>query len=786
MKRTIKGFIALLLTLTMLCAVPVMGFAVGDSIKNAESIELNSAHSGTLKKSGDNYYYGFMLENSGRVSINLKAQIWISDIYLYDGDYKEVYKATWLYNDPISGEYSGIHTIDLIKGDYYFCISTNNKGGDDMSGIYDFSLSFTSANVSFEETIDSNDNRYQTGNDVEFNKEYNGQIAHNDDKDFYKITLDKSGRINIDVTAAIYKINYYIYDGSGNVVFKSEYQYWNDVTGESQRNLVVDLVSGDYYFCVARNDGTGNYHFNVDYTPANESFTESQSEFNNKFETASPIDLNTEYVGQLANNDNTDFYKFTIKSSDKYIVRSTGDFRYVDYYVYDTKGNEKCHNYVDWNSTAKRHFYTKEIELDAGTYYFCAKVGWGGTTGVFNFSISPASSGFCISFDAMGGSVSNPAVWAQDGDSVTFPTPDYRSGYTFLGWAESSFSTTGDYSAGETWTVSEDKVFYAVWEKSSTPDPDPIPDPTPDPIPDPDPDPTPDPDKKQYTVTFDGNGGSVYPTSASVKSGDIVTLPTPEDRDGYEFLGWALSASSSSADFQAGYKYSVKSDVTFYAIWNRADSGDTEYKINYISDKGGLYKTGDTAAADAGAVLPTPKVNVTLSYDAGEGTNAPEAKTVSLECSGWSYDSYDTVGKYKCGSTFYPTENTTLYAIFADSSSVTISNNVPRREGYKFLGWATDSYSSSAEYKPGDVINISSDKTLYAVWEVSSSVLRGDTDGNGKVTAADARLALRISAKLETGTPAQISACDLNSDGKVTASEARAILRYAAKLDAVL
>ena len=49
MKRTIKGFIALLLTLTMLCAVPVTGFAVGDSIKNAESIELNSAHSGTLK-----------------------------------------------------------------------------------------------------------------------------------------------------------------------------------------------------------------------------------------------------------------------------------------------------------------------------------------------------------------------------------------------------------------------------------------------------------------------------------------------------------------------------------------------------------------------------------------------------------------------------------------------------------------------------------------------------------------------------------------------------------------
>lgn len=773
MKRTIKGFIALLLTLTMLCAVPVTGFAVGDSIKNAESIQLNSAHSGTLKKSGDNYYYNITLENSGRINIKIKAQINRTKIYIYDGNYNDVWNSGSLYKDSVSGEYSGSHDVDLIKGDYYVCINAADKY-DDMSGIYDFSLSFKSANVSFEETIDSNDNRYQTGNDVEFNKEYNGQIAQNDDKDFYKITLDKSGRIDIDVTAAIYKINYYIYDGSGNVVFRSEYQYWNDITGESQRNLVVDLVSGDYYFCVARNDGTGNYHFNVDYTSANESFTETQSEFNNKFETASPIELNTEYVGQLASNDNTDFYKFTVKSSDKYIVRSTGNFDRVDYYVYDTKGNEKSHDFVYWNDTAKRHFYAKEVELDAGTYYFCAKVGWSGATGVFNFSISPASSGFCISFDAMGGFVANPAVWAQNGDSVTFPTPDYRSGYKFLGWAESSFSTTGDYSAGETWTVSEDKVFYAVWEKSSTPDPDPIPDPTPD------------PDKKQYTVTFNGNGGSVYPTSTSVKPGDIVTLPTPEGRDGYEFLGWAFSDSSSSADYQAGYKYTVSSDITFYAVWNRADSGDNEYKITYISDKGGLDKTGDTASTNAGAVLPAPKVNVTLSYDAGEGTNAPEAKTVSLECSGWSFDSYDTVGKYKCGATFYPTENTTLYAIFADSSSVTISNNVPRRDGYKFLGWAADSHSSAAEYKPGDIINISSDTTLYAIWETVSSVLRGDADGSGKVTAADARLALRISAKLETGTPAQISACDLNSDGKVTASEARAILRYAAKLDAVL
>ncbi len=61
-------------------------------------------------------------------------------------------------------------------------------------------------------------------------------------------------------------------------------------------------------------------------------------------------------------------------------------------------------------------------------------------------------------------------------------------------------------------------------------------------------------------------------------------------------------------------------------------------------------------------------------------------------------------------------------------------------------------------------------------------VVAGDVDGNGKVTAMDARLALRISAKLDEPTPEQLAAADFNSDGKVNAMDARNILRKAAGL----
>ena len=59
-------------------------------------------------------------------------------------------------------------------------------------------------------------------------------------------------------------------------------------------------------------------------------------------------------------------------------------------------------------------------------------------------------------------------------------------------------------------------------------------------------------------------------------------------------------------------------------------------------------------------------------------------------------------------------------------------------------------------------------------------VLKGDVDGDGKVTAADAREALRGAAQLEELTDKEAFAADMNGDGKVTANDARDILKTAA------
>lgn len=59
----------------------------------------------------------------------------------------------------------------------------------------------------------------------------------------------------------------------------------------------------------------------------------------------------------------------------------------------------------------------------------------------------------------------------------------------------------------------------------------------------------------------------------------------------------------------------------------------------------------------------------------------------------------------------------------------------------------------------------------------------GDLNGDGKVTAVDARITLRSSAKLFALTDEQEAAADVFYDGKISAVNARKILRASAKLE---
>ncbi len=66
------------------------------------------------------------------------------------------------------------------------------------------------------------------------------------------------------------------------------------------------------------------------------------------------------------------------------------------------------------------------------------------------------------------------------------------------------------------------------------------------------------------------------------------------------------------------------------------------------------------------------------------------------------------------------------------------------------------------------------------------SIIKGDADGDGKVTASDSRLTLRASVGLEKLSEKQKKAADINGDGKITAEDSREMLKMSTESDVKL
>ena len=84
-----------------------------------------------------------------------------------------------------------------------------------------------------------------------------------------------------------------------------------------------------------------------------------------------------------------------------------------------------------------------------------------------------------------------------------------------------------------------------------------------------------------------------------------------------------------------------------------------------------------------------------LKYDANGGTGAPASQTRTAA---------------------HPTVNRVTF---------TVPNQTPSKEGYTFKGWADSAAATTAQYQPGDTVDVkheNSPKTVYAVWEGSDPI----------------------------------------------------------------
>ena len=115
-----------------------------------------------------------------------------------------------------------------------------------------------------------------------------------------------------------------------------------------------------------------------------------------------------------------------------------------------------------------------------------------------------------------------------------------RSGYTFAGWYTAA---SGGSQVTSGTTITGNTTLYAHWNIN------------------------------KYSISYNANGGSGAPDSQTKEYNATLTLSnTKPTRDGYTFLGWSTSSTATSATYQSGGSYTVNSNVTLYAVWQKNSS----------------------------------------------------------------------------------------------------------------------------------------------------------------------------------------------------------------------
>lgn len=217
-------------------------------------------------------------------------------------------------------------------------------------------------------------------------------------------------------------------------------------------------------------------------------------------------------------------------------------------------GNNETKDVVSLGShTFSKSHSTYSISATAGTssYFACItdsgyyRIGEQMPTWYFTI---PTKWNYAVSYNANGGTgaPSSDTKWHDEALTLSSSTPS-KEGHTFGGWNTNSSGTGTNYAAGASYTENAPLSLYAKWSINT------------------------------YTVTFDANGGTGAPSAQPKTWGTALTLSANKPtRTNYKFLGWATSASATSAQYCTGSNndqntsYTTESDITLYAVWELA------------------------------------------------------------------------------------------------------------------------------------------------------------------------------------------------------------------------
>ncbi len=368
---------------------------------------------------------------------------------------------------------------------------------------------------------------------------------------------------------------------------------------------------------------------------------------------------------------------------------------------------------TDGTENLPQNIYTKEgyafvgwsTEIDGEVVYTdCAEYTMGVNESNTLYAVWTPNENSII-FDANGGEGSmDPLVIHTDATANLTANAFTKQGYTFVGWSDTKdgyiiYDDSAEYLMGTSSSI----TLYAVWGANTN------------------------------KVILHANNGTTERVIANGESDSDITLPENTfTKAGYTFIGWSTT-SGGEVVYNDGSSYTMSvSDTDLYAVWS---------------------PNANTLIFDANGgqgEMPSMSVKTAVSSALNLCTFTRDGYTFI----GWSTDPHGSVA-YSDGATYtMGTESQyTLYAVWEigeysitynlnggennasnpavfnmETDTITLSD--PKRTGYSFKGWYTDSELTETitVIEKGTHENI----TIWAKWQANTYTISFDVNGGNE------------------------------------------------------
>ena len=231
-----------------------------------------------------------------------------------------------------------------------------------------------------------------------------------------------------------------------------------------------------------------------------------------------------------------------------------------------------------------------------------------------------------LTYNANGGEGTIDPATGAAGESVTVAENGFtRDNYTFTGWNTQADGSGTAYSAGESFTLTEDTVLYAQWSKNAP---------------------------AQVNVSYDANGGVGTMESVTGDVGsEIVIQQSGFTRSEYTFTGWNTQADGKGTTYKAGDSFTLTDkDTVLYAQWSK--NAPAQVKVSYNANGG--VGTMEAVTGDVGSKIVIQQSGFTRS---------------EYTFTGWNTQADGKGTAYKAGDSFTLTDkDTVLYAQWSKNS----------------------------------------------------------------------------------------------------------------------